>query len=127
MQIDTCHFGIHVHSLDEALDYYVGTLGFEILQFMPQIGLAAIRAGGVRLSMIADATKEEVAAAAKAGGSPIFRTEDLDGTLAALAARGVAIPPVMEAPGFMRFVSLRDPSGNLVQIAQYLRDPLAVV
>lgn len=127
MRLDTCHFGIHVHSLEEAYRFYVETLGFELLQHMPQMGLLAVRVGEVRLSMIADAEADEPKAAAKAGGSIIFRTDDLNETIAALRAKGIEAPEPREAPGFMRFVTLHDPSGNPVQIAEYLRDPLTPV
>lgn len=60
-------------------------------------------------------------------GSLILRSDDLDALLDALAKAGVAPEGgVREALGFMRHATLRDPSGNFVSIAQYLRDPLAV-
>jgi catechol 2,3-dioxygenase-like lactoylglutathione lyase family enzyme len=127
LALDTCHFGIHVHSIEEARAFYVDVLGFELLQHMPALRLMAVRVGDVRLSMIADVANGEAESAARAGGSVIFRTDSLEGTTEALRARGVTVPTIAEAPGFMRFLTLRDPSGNLVQIAEYLRDPLQPV
>jgi len=116
-----------VHSLEETRAFYVDVLGFELLQHLPAIRLMAVRVGGVRLSMLADVAKGEPESASRAGGSVIFRTDSLEKTIEALRARGVTVPAVAEAAGFMRFLTLRDPSGNLVQIAGYLRDPLRPV
>ncbi|MBP6013466.1 MAG: VOC family protein [Alphaproteobacteria bacterium] len=124
MSITTCHFGMHVHSLDAAREFYVGILKLSVLQDLPQIKLLALKAGDVRLSIRADVSMSEAEAASRAGGSIIFRTANLAETVSALQRSGVAVPPVSEAPGFMKFVTLRDPSGNLVQIAEYMRDPL---
>lgn len=124
LSIDTCHFGLHVHSLHEAREFYVTVLGLKVLQEVPQINLLALRAGDVRLSLLADVSADEAASASRAGGSVIFRTRDLAATVAALKQKGMQVGPASEAPGFMKFVTLRDPSGNLVQVAQYLRDPL---
>jgi catechol 2,3-dioxygenase-like lactoylglutathione lyase family enzyme len=127
MQLDTCHFGIHVHSIEEARAFYVDKLGFEILQEVAELGLIAVRAGNIRLTMIADISKIEAAACARVGGTIIFRTGDLDGTIATLTSLGIDVSVPVERPGFMRFVILHDPSGNPVQIAEYLRDPLVAV
>jgi catechol 2,3-dioxygenase-like lactoylglutathione lyase family enzyme len=124
MLLDTCHFGIHVHSFDEACEFYVEKLGFEVIQRMPQIKLLAVKVGTVRLSILADRLKPDCEAAAKSGGSIIFRTANLNETIASLRSLDLTVPEVVEAPGFMRFITIHDPSGNLVQIAEYLRDPL---
>jgi catechol 2,3-dioxygenase-like lactoylglutathione lyase family enzyme len=127
MRLDTCHFGIHVHSIEEARAFYVDRLGFDVLQDAPEIKLLAVRAGNIRLSIIADISKIEAAACARVGGTIIFRTDNLDDTIATLTDLGIDVPTPTERPGFMRFVILHDPSGNPVQIAQYLRDPLVAV
>ena len=47
-----------------------------------------------------------------------FRVRDLDAAVAALQARSVeAVSPIVDA-GPTRFVTLRDPAGNLVQLSQ---------
>ena len=124
MQIDTCHFEIHVHSLEAAQVFYVDKLGFELIQFKPELHLLAVKAGTVRISIFADASQQDVAAAGRAGGHIIFRTHKLSATIEALQSAGIDVPRVSEAPGFMKYISLRDPSGNLLEIAEYMRDPL---
>jgi catechol 2,3-dioxygenase-like lactoylglutathione lyase family enzyme len=128
MELDTCHFEIHVHSLDAANDFYVGKLGFEVLQHAPAIGLLAVQVGRTRISIFADALQTEVGASVRAGGHIIYRTLDLEATIDALRNVGIEVPEkISEAPGFMKYISIRDPSGNLLEIAQYLRDPLGKV
>ena len=124
MALTACHFEIHVHSLHAAQAFYVDTLGLEVLQSMPEIKLLAVKAGAVRLSIFEDAKAADIEAACLSGGHVIFRTDDLIKTITALQSKGVSVGGVSEAPGFMRYIQLHDPSGNVIEIAQYLRDPL---
>ncbi len=124
MEIDTCHFTIHVHSIEAAKAFYVDQLGFEVLQETPANSLLAVQAGTVLLSIVADVSLPEVDAAAKAGAQVIFRTPSLEDTVEVLKEVGLQLSSVSEAPGFMKYVTLNDPSGNRVAIAEYLRDPL---
>ena len=57
----------------------------------------------------------------------VLGTDDIEAAVDRLIGRGILFTgQVTEAPGFCRFVQTHDPDGNLVEIAQYLRDPLAV-
>ena len=125
MEIDTCHFEIHCHSLEAAEAFYVGTLGLPVLQRAPSAKLLAVRAGAVRLSVFYDATIDEIRRARQSGARIIFRTAALSEFIGRLQAAGVVVPAISEAPGFMKFISLEDPSGNRIEVAEYLRDPLA--
>lgn len=128
MKLDTCHVEVHVHSLDAAHEFYVGKLGFEVLQHAPAINLLAVQAGNIRISIFADVAQADVVASTRAGSHIIYRTPDLDATINALRKAGVDLPEkISEAPGFMKYISIHDPSGNLLEIAQYLRDPLGKV
>ncbi len=123
MNLDCCHFGLQVASLDQARHFYVDALALTVLQDMPAMGLLAVRAGGVRLSIF-----EVPAPTLIPEGSIILRTDNLDQFVAVLADAGIAPEGhVHEAPGFMRYIILRDPSGNPIGIAEYQRDPLAAV
>lgn len=43
----------------------------------------------------------------------------------ALKAKAVVFAgEIFEAPGFIRDIATTDPDGNVIEIAQYLRDPL---
>ena len=111
--------------MEEARAFYVDQLKLPLLQDTPAIKLLAVKAGEIRISIFADRTIEEVTAAAAAGGHLILRTQDLEETMRTLRENGVRLSEVSEAPGFVRFASTQDPSGNRIEIAQYLRDPLA--
>lgn len=51
------------------------------------------------------------------GATVVFEVEDLESEMRALAGRGVAFEgEVNEVPGYGRFVSFRDPDGNLLQM-----------
>jgi predicted enzyme related to lactoylglutathione lyase len=51
------------------------------------------------------------------GATVVFEVDDLDAEMRALGARGVQFEgEITEVPESGRFVSLRDPAGNLVQI-----------
>ncbi len=119
-----CHIELHVADLGAARQFYVGQLGLTVLQETPPISLLAVRTGSIRLSIFGDRQGTRQAAPVHI----VFGTSDLDRQIATLKARGIQCDgPVVEAPGFCRFVQIRDPDGNLIEIAQYLRDPLALV
>ena len=55
------------------------------------------------------------------GATVVFECDDLDQTMRALSERGVTFDgEVNEVPGYGRFVSFRDPSGNLLQVFEAL-------
>jgi catechol 2,3-dioxygenase-like lactoylglutathione lyase family enzyme len=122
--LTSCHIEVHVTDLAAARHFYVEQLGMAVLQQAPAIALLAVKAGGIRVSIFGDR-----AAADQAGPTHlVLGTIDLDREIGRLQARGVVFEePVIEAPGFCRFIQTRDPDGNLVEIAQYLRDPLVAV
>jgi predicted enzyme related to lactoylglutathione lyase len=121
MELTSCHVELHVSDLNAARRFYVDQLGLEILQETPAINLLAVRAGTLRLSIFG-------MEAAPSGPGPVhvvLTSLDLDRTVKQMQERGVIFAgAVIEAPGFCRYVQTRDPAGNLVGIAQYLRDPL---
>ena len=51
------------------------------------------------------------------GATVVFEVDDLEGEMRVLGGRGVAFEgEVNEVPGYGRFVSFRDPDGNLLQM-----------
>jgi predicted enzyme related to lactoylglutathione lyase len=56
-----------------------------------------------------------------ASGTIVFRVSDLDSSRAALTQRGAVFDEhVGEVEGHARFATFRDPSGNPLQIIEYL-------
>lgn len=124
MDLEVQHVEIHVSSLENARVFYSGMLGLELLDDVPDLDMFAVRAGGVRLSVFGG--YEPLSGADRACGSHvIFRVPDLAMAIRELSDRGVVFTgDVLEAGDFMRDIATRDPDGNVVEFAEYLRDPL---
>jgi catechol 2,3-dioxygenase-like lactoylglutathione lyase family enzyme len=54
-----------------------------------------------------------------AGGTVVFRVDDLDAARRTLDGRGIEVEGTGEVEGRARFVSVRDPDGNPVQLIEY--------
>ena len=124
---------IYVPDQDQALDFYVGKLGFEVtndMQFGPMRWLTVALPGQPDRALLLEkpgppSMSEETAAQVRdliskgaAGGHLFFRTDDAHKTHAELKEKGVEITeePV-EQPYGIDF-GLRDPFGNHLRIAQ---------
>ena len=124
---------IYVPDQDQALDFYVGKLGFEVtndMDFGPMRWLTIALPGQHDRAVLlekpgppsmsddtADQVRELIAKGA-AGGHLFFRTDDAYKTHAELKAKGVEITeePVDQPYGID--FGLRDPFGNHLRIAQ---------
>jgi predicted enzyme related to lactoylglutathione lyase len=101
-------------------DFYVGKLGLEVLEDFPQV--LAVRAGDIRFSFFKSSEELENQNRVQV----ILRTTDIESAKAAIAKAGVEIiEDVVEAPNFMKFLTIADPDNNTVYIGEYLRDTLA--
>ena len=124
---------IYVPDQDQALDFYVGKLGFEVtndMQFGPMRWLTVAlpdqhdrailleKPGPPSMSEETAEQVRELIAKGAAGGHLFFRTDDAYKTHAELKDKGVEITeePV-EQPYGIDF-GLRDPFGNHLRIAQ---------
>jgi catechol 2,3-dioxygenase-like lactoylglutathione lyase family enzyme len=131
MTVSLSSMFIPVHDPDQALDFYHEALGLEILNDVSSDGFRWVTVGapgqdvGIVLfqphggrsqaegdALLALVTKGSLQAA-------IFRSDDLDATFERLRARGAEIlqEPTSQ-PWGVRDCAVRDPSGNLVRIAQ---------
>lgn len=120
------HIEIHVSSVEKAKEFYVTKLGLDVLEDRPELNLLALKAGDVRISIFGGYMKDETSSDTKTGTHIIFRTDDIEATVTALQGRGVLFSGgIFEAPGFLRGIATTDPDGNTIEIAEYLRDPLA--
>ena len=124
---------IYVPDQDQALDFYVGKLGFEVtndMQFGPMRWLTIALPGQHDRAILlekpgppsmSEETAEQVReliAKGAAGGHLFFRTDDAYKTHAELKEKGVEITeePVDQIYGID--FGLRDPFGNHLRIAQ---------
>jgi len=119
------HVEIHVSSIPEAREFYIDKLGLELLDETPALDLIAVRAGSVRISLFGGYVRNQTPNSNHVGTHIILRTDDLEQTIAELESRGVTFRgEVVEAGGFIKDIETMDPDGNVIEIAEYLRDPL---
>lgn len=126
MDLEVPHIEVHVTSVARAREFYVDKLELVVLYDIPELDLLAVRAGPVRISIFGGYMPREDGDELRCGTHLIFRTTDLNRTIAALTERGVAFTgEVVEASAFIRDIATTDPDGNVVEFAEYLRDPLS--
>ena len=125
MKLEIQHIEIHVSSLDNARQFYVDALGLDILEEVPAINLLSVRAGGVRISIFGGFKQKKQMVHKTIGTHIIFKTGNLKESIETLQQRGIIFSsPILEAPGFLKSICTSDPDGNLIEIAEYFRDPL---
>jgi catechol 2,3-dioxygenase-like lactoylglutathione lyase family enzyme len=102
-----------VSDLDAACEFYVTTLGFELVFRDDEHRWAGLAAGGAELSL-----SEE-----RAGDPDIVFTLDVPDVVAEadrLRAAGVEVGTALEIPGGLRIVDVFDPDGNRLQLAEVI-------
>lgn len=125
MKLEIQHIEVHVSSLEKAKDFYVSKLGLEIIEETPTLNLFSVKAGGVRISIFAGYETNENSNEKMTSTHIIFRTDDIVKVKNELTNKGVIFKgEIFEAPGFLKGVTTSDPDGNIIEIAEYLRDPL---
>ena len=124
---------IYVPDQDQALDFYVGKLGFEVqsdvdfgpmrwltvnLPGQPDRAVLLEKPGSPGMSEETAAQVRELIAKGAAGGHLFFRTDDAWQTHAELKGKGVEVTEEPEDRGYGIDFGLRDPFGNHLRIAQ---------
>jgi catechol 2,3-dioxygenase-like lactoylglutathione lyase family enzyme len=117
---------VPVSDVDNAVEYYGGTLGLELLvrrDDLPENREAEFRAGDGTLVVY-----ESVAAGQSRGTLAAFRVEDIDAVVAGLRGRGVAFEEYdtpdlktengIASIGDIRAAWARDPDGNIIAFEQ---------
>jgi catechol 2,3-dioxygenase-like lactoylglutathione lyase family enzyme len=105
-------FSLPVSDQDRARDFYVDTLGFELVAdtaMGPDMRWVQVRPPGSQASITLVTWFPTMPPGAAKG--TVLETDDLDADVTALRARGVSIEAVQEAP-WGRFVTFDDPDGN---------------
>jgi glyoxylase I family protein len=113
--VDLHHVAINVTDLDRSVAFYTDVLGFAVL---PREGIAVPGAwldvgSGRQIHLVAGTVPDDV------GQHVAFLVDDLDATVAELAAAGLAVRgPVAIGPRRQAFVF--DPDGNRLEINEPL-------
>ncbi|MGH2662622.1 MAG: VOC family protein [Actinomycetota bacterium] len=104
-----------VTDMDRAVDFYSTVLGLRLVR-REDSQWAEFDAGPVRLALHGTIEGRPP----EAGGTVVFRVEDLEEARADLQARGAEFAEhTGDIEGFARFASLQDPDGNRVDLIEY--------
>lgn len=115
-RVDNAHYW--TKDMDAAVSFYRDVLGLG-MRMRAGEDWAEFDVGGTTVAL--HGTREGHAPP-QAGATVVFEVEDLEQAIVSLRARGVGFEgEVNEVPGHGRFVSFRDPDGNLLQIFQRLQ------
>ena len=124
---------IYVPDQDQALDFYVEKLGFEVqtdmdfgpmrwltvnLPGQPDRAVLLEKPGSPGMSEETAAQVRELIAKGAAGGHLFFQTDDAWKTHAELRAKGVEVTEEPQDRGYGIDFGLRDPFGNHLRVAQ---------
>jgi lactoylglutathione lyase len=110
-RVDNAHYW--TKDMDESVGFYRDVLGLNLRTRMGE-DWAEFDVGGTTVAL--HGTREGHAPPQE-GATVVFEVDDLEGSMNALRAKDVSFDgEVAEVPGYGRFVSFRDPDGNLLQI-----------
>jgi catechol 2,3-dioxygenase-like lactoylglutathione lyase family enzyme len=126
------HTSVYVLDQDEALEFYVGTLGLEVasdadMGFMRWLTVRVPGDSGREILLerpgppgMDDAAAEQVRELVAKGAGPwlIFRTDDCRAAYEQLTARGVEFTEEPTERFYGIDCALRDPFGNRIRISQ---------
>jgi glyoxylase I family protein len=108
------HVALNVVDIDEAVRFYTGVLGFEVVE-RPDFGFpgAWLQAGAQQVHL----------APTEARGADSFQhfalqVADVDAAIADIRDAGWKVDPVPHMQGAGHQAFLRDPSGNLIELNQ---------
>ena len=111
--------GVPVTDQDQALNFYVGTLGLEKRIDMPMGGgrrWIEVAPGGSATTIALVTAHEGVPAGVETGIR--FTAADADAVHAAMRASGVDADDVLRWPGVPPMFAFRDPDGNGMEIVE---------
>ncbi|KXP01415.1 VOC family protein [Tsukamurella pseudospumae] len=131
---------VFVLDQDEALDFYVGKLGFEVqddvdMGFMRWLTIAlpsepqrqlVLEVPGVPGGAEIAAAQRDLLTRGALGVACILNTEDCRGTYEALRAKGVEFTEEPQEQPYGIDCALRDPFGNHVRITQPAQGPVEI-
>ena len=133
------HTFIHVLDQDEALEFYVGKLGFEVhtdadmgtmrwltvnMPDQPDLEVGLMLPGPPAYDNATAEQIRELVTKGGAGGGLIFQTDDCRGTYEKLRAAGVEFTQEPTERFYGTDCALRDPFGNPIRITEPVPEPV---
>jgi catechol 2,3-dioxygenase-like lactoylglutathione lyase family enzyme len=114
--------GVPVTDQDRAVDFYVGTLGFEKRMDMPlpQLGSRWIEVAPVGAAVSVALVRAHDGLPSGGESGVRFTTDDAAALHADLTAAGVAVGELLNWPGVPPMFTFRDQDGNGLEIVQDL-------
>jgi catechol 2,3-dioxygenase-like lactoylglutathione lyase family enzyme len=110
-RVDNTHYW--TKDMDRSVAFYRDVLGLSLRTRMGEDWTEFVVDG----TTVALHGTREGHAPPQEGATVVFEVDDLERTMTALRAKDVAFEgEVNDVPGYGRFVSFRDPDGNLLQI-----------
>jgi lactoylglutathione lyase len=116
--------GVPVTDQDKAVDFYVGTLGFEKRMDMPlpQLGSRWIEVAPVGAAVSVALVRAHDGLPSGGESGVRFTTDDAAALHADLTAAGVEVGELLNWPGVPPMFTFRDQDGNGLEIVQDLAD-----
>ncbi|HEX4443049.1 MAG TPA: VOC family protein [Galbitalea sp.] len=104
---------------DRARDFYVNTLGFDLVsdtELGPDMRWVMVRPRGALTALTLVTWFPSMPAGSTKG--TVLETDDLEGDIARLSGLGVSIPGEVENAPWGRFVQFADPDGNAIVLQE---------
>lgn len=117
-------FSLPVNDQDRARDFYVDVLGFEVVreaQMGPDQRWVQVAPRGASTSITLVTWFPTMAAGSVKG--TVLETDDLEGDVAALVAKGVVIDGGIQVEPWGRFATFDDPDGNGIVLQETAQLP----
>jgi catechol 2,3-dioxygenase-like lactoylglutathione lyase family enzyme len=119
MNLDCKHIEVRVSNLLKSKDFYIQKLGLTLLDDKPNFFAAQV--GELRISFLGGNKFLDLNLEETIGTSIIFSTEDIESTRNELLQKGVKIIiDITNANNYLKFITIEDPDGLSVSIAEYL-------
>ena len=110
---------VPVSDQDRSRDFYVNMLGFELVrdvQMQPDLRWVQVAPPGGQTSLTLVTWFDSMPSGSLRG--LVLETDDVEGDLAAVTARGVEVPEGVQDQAWGRFFTVLDPDGNALVVQQ---------
>ena len=110
---------VPVSDQDRSRDFYVNMLGFELVrdvQMQPDLRWVQVAPPGGQTSLTLVTWFDSMPSGSLRG--LVLETDDVEGDLAAVTARGVEVPEGVQDQPWGRFFTVVDPDGNALVVQQ---------